>query len=147
MRDQPLRKPSLQEGSEGGIPKHYRTLPVPRGELQSSQKNALVGNMVKDKQGKNFGTLQNVIIDTGTGKIEAGVIAYTTANDRIALVPVSWRDLKIDPKSGEVTLSKTSDELLPSTISRDTKDISPDVRNLVKDMQEQIVSEEKGTTR
>ena len=64
-------------GSEGGIPKHYRTLPVPRGGLQSTQKNALVGNTVKDKQGKTFGTLENVIIDAGTGKIEVGSLGIT----------------------------------------------------------------------
>ncbi|MER3425263.1 MAG: hypothetical protein C4293_20590 [Nitrospiraceae bacterium] len=125
-------------GSEGGIPKHDNVLPVPRGELQRTEKNPLIGQTVKDKQGKKFGSLENVIIDSGTGKIEAGVIAYTTANNTIALVPVSWRDMKIDPKTGEVTLTKTSDELLPETITRDTKDISPDIQALVKDMQEQI---------
>ena len=134
-------------GSEGGIPKHYRTLPVPRGDLESTKKNALVGNTVKDKQGKKFGTLENVIIDAGTGKIEVGVVGYTTANNKIALIPVSWRDMKIDPKSGEVTLTKSSDELLPATITQDTKDISSDVQKLIKDMQDQIVSEERGQMR
>jgi hypothetical protein len=125
-------------GSQGGIPKHYNILPVPRGELQRTEKNPLIGHTVKDKEGKAFGNLENVIIDSGTGKIEAGVIAYTTANNTIALLPVSWRNMKIDPKSGEVTLTQNLDEILPATISRDTKDISPDVQALVKDMQEQI---------
>ena len=128
-------------GSEGGIPKHYRTLPVPPGGLQSTQKNELAGNTVKDKQGKKFGTLENVIIDAGTGKIEVGVIGYNTANNKIALLPVSWRNMKIDPKSGEITLTQNTDEILPSTITADTKDMSPDIQKLVKDMQDQIANE------
>jgi sporulation protein YlmC with PRC-barrel domain len=128
-------------GSEGGVPKHYKTLPVPRGPLESTEKNAIVGKMVKDKEGKELGTLEKVIVDTGTGRIEAGVIGYTTANNTLALLPVSWRDMKIDPKSGEVSVMRTSEELLPETVSRDTKDISPDVQALVKDMQQQIAQE------
>jgi hypothetical protein len=85
--------------------------------------------------------LENVIIDAGTGKIEVGVIGYNTANNKIALLPVSWRNMKIDPKSGEITLTQNADEILPSTITADTKDMSPDIQKLVKDMQDQIANE------
>jgi sporulation protein YlmC with PRC-barrel domain len=125
-------------GSEAPLPKQYRILPVPRGPLEANQKHSLVGHTVKDKQGNKLGTLDNVIVDTGTGKIEAGVIRYTTANKTIALIPVSWRDLKIDPKSGDVRVMRTSEELLPTATSRNVKDMSPDVQALVKDMQEEI---------
>lgn len=124
----------------------YQVLPVPRGSLKSTQKNTLVGDTVMDKDGKNVGTLENVIIDSGTGKIEVAVIGYRTANGKLALTPVSWRDLHID-KNGEVRLNVTEREILPETITRDTKDMSPDVQKLVKDMQEQIVSEEKEKSR
>jgi hypothetical protein len=83
----------------------------------------------------------------GPARSKLGVIGYTTANNKLALVPVSWRDMKLDPKSGEVTLTKSSDELLPQTITQDTKDVSPDVQKLIKDMQDQIVSEERGQMR
>lgn len=125
-------------GSEAPLPKQYRILPVPRGPLEANQKHSLVGHTVKDKQGNKFGTLDNVIMDTGTGKIEAGVIKYMTPNKTIALIPVSWRDLKIDPKSGEVRVMRTSEELLPAATTRNFKDMSPDVQALVKDMQEEI---------
>jgi sporulation protein YlmC with PRC-barrel domain len=128
--DVPAEMGSIQED-------HYRVLPVPRGPLQSTKNHTLVGDMVKDKDGKNVGTLENVIVDSGTGKIEVGVIGYRTANGAIALTPVSWRNIQID-KNGEVRLKLSEKEILPSTISRDTKDISPDVQALVKGMQEQI---------
>ena len=85
--------------------------------------------------------MENVIIDAATGKIEVGVIGYNTANNKIALLPVSWRNMKIDPKSGEITLTQNTDEILPSTITADTKDMSPDIQKLVKDMQDQIANE------
>lgn len=125
-------------GSDAPLPKQYRILPVPRGPLEANQKHSLVGHTVKDKQGNKFGTLDNVIVDTGTGKIEAGVIKYMTTNKTIALIPVSWRDFKIDQKTGEIRLLKTSEELLPTATSRNFKDMSPDVQALVKDMQEEI---------
>lgn len=135
--------PAEMESSQEG---HYRVLPVPRGELKSTQKNTLVGDMVKDKDGKNVGTLENVIVDSGTGKIEAAVIGYRTANGAIALTPVSWRNLHID-KSGEVHLTLSERDIVPSTITKDTKDMSPDIQNLIKDMQEQIQSEGKSRMR
>jgi sporulation protein YlmC with PRC-barrel domain len=126
---------------------HYRVLPVPRGQLQSTDRHRLVGDAVKDKDGKNIGTLENLIIDEGTGRIEAAVIGYRTANGTIALTPVSWRDVQVDKKSGEIGLRLGERDIVPSTISRDTKDMSPDVLALVKDMQQQIQSEEKNRTR
>lgn len=125
----PAEMGSSQEG-------HYRVLPVPRGPLQSTQQNTLVGGMVKDKDGKNLGTLENVILDMGTGKIEVGVIGYRTANGTIALTPVSWREFNVN-KSGEVSIKLSEREILPSTISRDTKDISPNIHKIVKEMQAQ----------
>ena len=115
---------------------HYGVLPVPRGPLQSTQKNTFVGDTVKDKDGKNVGTLENVIIDSGTGKIEVAVIGYRTANGTIALTPVSWRNVHIDDK-GEAHLKLSERDILPGTISKDVKDISPDVLKIVKEMQEQ----------
>ena len=115
---------------------HYRVLPVPRGELQSTKKNTLVGDMVKDKDGKNVGTLENIIVDSGTGKIEVAVIGYRTANGAMALTPVSWRNLHIDDK-GEVHLKLSERDIVPGTITKDVKDMSPDVQKIVKEMQEQ----------
>lgn len=80
---------------------HYRVLPVPRGELQSTQKHTLVGDMVRDKDGKNVGTLENIIVDSGTGKIEVAVIGYRSANGAMALTPVSWTNFHIGD-TGEV---------------------------------------------
>ena len=115
---------------------HYGVLPVPRGPLQSTKKNTLVGDMVKDKDGKNVGTLENVIIDKGTGKIEVAVIGYRTSKGKIALTPVSWRNVHVD-QNGEVHLKLSESDILPGTISRDVKDMSPDIHEIVKDMQEQ----------
>lgn len=123
-----------QMGSE--LEKHYRVLPVPRGPLQSTQKNTLVGDMVKDKDGKNVGTLENVIVDSGTGKIEVAVIGYRTANGTTALTPVSWRNLRIDDK-GEVHLKLSERDIVPGTITKDVKDMSPDVEKIMKEIQEQ----------
>lgn len=122
----PAEMGSSQEG-------HYRVLPVPRGPLQSTQKNTLVGDTVTDKNGKNVGTLENVIIDSGTGKIEVAVIGYRTANGKMALTPVSWRNLDIK-QSGEVQLKVSERDILPDTITKDTKDMSPDIQKLINDM-------------
>lgn len=125
---------AAQTGS--GLEKHYRVLPVPRGPLESTQKNTLVGDTVKDKDGKDVGTLENVLVDSGTGKIEVAVLGYRTASGTIALTPVSWRNLHIDEK-GEVHLKLSERDIVPGTITKDVKDMSPDVEKIMQGLQEQ----------
>jgi sporulation protein YlmC with PRC-barrel domain len=86
--------------------RHYRVLPVPRGELKSTEQNRLVGDTVKDKEGKNIGTLENLIIDSGTGKIEAAVIGYRTANGRLALRSLPYA--RLGAACGEAPIESVS---------------------------------------
>ncbi|HKN86862.1 MAG TPA: PRC-barrel domain-containing protein, partial [Nitrospiraceae bacterium] len=60
--------------SKDATPSEYAVLPLARGQKKESTDNSLVGDEVKGRDGKIIGTLDKLIMDTKTGKIEYGVV-------------------------------------------------------------------------
>jgi len=114
-------------GSEEG---NYKVLPYPQAGVKQTKKNSYVGRTVKDNQGQMVGTLNSVVVDTAAGNIIAGVVKIPLANNRSALEPVPWKNIHVDPKNGEIQLTTTLKELVPSTVS-------PYLREIVKGIEEQ----------
>lgn len=62
-------------GAGGTMPKEYTVIPVPVGELTTTDKNELLSRPVKDLQGHNIGTLEKLIVDTHSNRIEYAILA------------------------------------------------------------------------
>lgn len=104
--------------------KDYVILPVPPAEEKSAGRNTLVDRTVKNPQGKTVGTLEKLVMDSRTGKIEYGVVALAESG---RLIPLNWSDLKVNRENGRVGLNVTQDELKHSLGHGDAKDLSPDL--------------------
>ena len=122
-------------GAGGSMPKEYAVLPVPVGEITSATNNLLLHKPVKDLQGKTVGTLEHVIVDTHSGRIEYAVVAIEGGTH---LQPVPWSALHVK-KDEKGSLSATIDtskyQLMPSLMRDQSRDLSPSVKELVSQMQ------------
>lgn len=122
-------------GAGGSMPKEYAVLPVPVGELTTTNSNVLLSKPVKDLQGKQLGTLEKLIVDTHSGQIEYAVVAI---EDGTHLHPVPWSAIQIK-KDGSGTLTPTIDtskyQIMPSVMRHDSMDLSPSIKQLVKEME------------
>ena len=122
-------------GAGGSMPKEYAVLPVPVGEITSTQNNLLLNKPVKDLQGKTVGTLENFIVDTHSGRIEYAVVAIEEGTH---LHPVPWSAIQVK-KDSQGNLNATIDtskyQLMPSVMRDQSMDLSPSVKELVKEMQ------------
>jgi hypothetical protein len=119
-------------GQQGIPPKDYVILPVPRGELREGSKRTLEDTTITNSKGQRLGTLQKVIIDSKTGKIEYAVVSMPQTKE---LVPVPWSDFQLDRKTGRVVLHATKDQLEPAVNPNDIQDLSPDMKELMKEVQ------------
>jgi hypothetical protein len=108
----------------------YAVLPVQRGELKDVTHDSRVGEEVKGKSGQPIGKLEKLIMDTKTNKIEYGVVSMEDG----VLMPFPWSSFKIS-RQGEVKLNVTPEQLAPIRDIEESKDLSPDIKKIVKDMQ------------
>jgi hypothetical protein len=104
--------------------KDYVILPVPQAEGKVGGKNTLIDRTVKNPQGKALGTLEKLVMDSTTGKIEYGVVSLA---DSGRLVPLNWSDFRVNRENGRVVLNATKDELKPSPGRNAVADLSPDL--------------------
>ena len=122
-------------GAGGSMPKEYAVLPVPVGELTTTNSNVLLSKPVKDLQGKQLGTLEKLIVNTHSGRIEYAVLAIENGTH---LHPVPWSAIQIK-KEGSGTLTPTIDtskyQIMPSVMRDDSMDLSPSIKQLVKEME------------
>jgi sporulation protein YlmC with PRC-barrel domain len=115
-----IASPPLIQGSEprpvtspeditGGNypPEHYVVLPVPRGGLRAVNKTPLLHKDVLDEDGKTLGKLEQLIIDTKSGKIAYAVISLEDGR----LVPLPWSELKTTRNKTAVVVSSTQPRL------------------------------------
>ncbi|MGH7230154.1 MAG: PRC-barrel domain-containing protein, partial [Nitrospiraceae bacterium] len=79
-------------GKGGAVPKEFAILPVPIGGFEASRNNLLLHKAVKDMHGKKIGTLENLLMDTHTGRIEYVVILI---EDGTNLHPVPWAAVQL----------------------------------------------------
>jgi sporulation protein YlmC with PRC-barrel domain len=104
--------------------KDYVILPVPQAEAKAGGKNTLLDRTVKNPQGKTLGTLEKLVMDSATGKIEYGVVSLA---DSGRLVPLNWSDFRVNREKGRVVLNATKEELQSSPARSAATDLSPDL--------------------
>jgi sporulation protein YlmC with PRC-barrel domain len=122
-------------GAGGTMPKEYTVIPVPVGELTTANNNELLSRPVKDLQGHNIGTLEKLIVDTHSGRIEYAIVAIENG---MHLHPVPWSAIQIKrngsgPSTATIDTSKY--QLMPSLMMTDSKDLSPSIKQIVKEME------------
>src|SRR5262245_15461807 len=79
-------------GAGGSMPKEYAIEPVPIGELKTTNGNVLLSKPVKDLQGHQIGTLESLIVDSHSGRIEYAVLAIENGTH---LHPVPWSAIQV----------------------------------------------------
>ena len=122
-------------GAGGSMPKEYAVLPIPVGELTTTHSNVLLKKPVKDLQGNTIGTLENLIVDTHSGRIEYAIVAIENGT---TLHPVPWSAIQVK-RNGKDTPTATIDtskyQIKPSVMRDDSRDLSPSIKQLVKEME------------
>jgi sporulation protein YlmC with PRC-barrel domain len=122
-------------GAGGSMPKEYAVLPIPVGELTTTNSNVLLKKPVKDLQGNTVGTLENLIVDTHSGRIEYAIVAIEHGTH---LHPVPWSAIQVkrDGKGAPTATIDTSKyQIMPSVMRDDSRDLSPPIKEIVKEMQ------------
>jgi sporulation protein YlmC with PRC-barrel domain len=123
-------------GGQGYPPKDYAVVPLRRGKLKSDAGNALIQKPVMNLQGERVGTLDNLLVDTATGKIEYAVILV--AHTAHHLHPIPWTAVKVkrDVKEKDRMIVDTNQyKIHPDVSMKDVMDLSPAVETLVKNME------------
>jgi sporulation protein YlmC with PRC-barrel domain len=122
-------------GAGGSMPKEYAVLPVPVGELTTTNSNVLLKKPVKDLQGNTIGTLENLIVDTHSGRIEYAIVAIENGTH---LHPVPWSAIQVKRNGKDAptaTIDTSKYQLMPSVMRDSSMDLSPSVKEIVKEMQ------------
>jgi hypothetical protein len=115
-------------GGQQGLVGKYDVVPVRRGELVDDTGGAL-DQVVKNKKGEVLGTIEKLMKDTKTGKVEYAVLELADTKHQL---PLQWSQFK--QEQGHLTLNLSKEELLPATSSVSAKDKSPDVSQYMDDI-------------
>ena len=115
-------------GGKSGIPDKYDVVPVRRGELKDEQ-GSMLDQEVTNAQGEKLGTIEKLLKDTKTGKIEYAVLELA---DTKYQVPMQWSLFK--QQGGKLTLKASKNDLQPSVNSSLTKDMSPEISQYMKEI-------------
>jgi hypothetical protein len=107
--------------SQTGLASNYDVVPVRRGELVD-EKGGHLDQIVKNTKGETIGTIEKLLKDKKTGKVEYAVLELD--GDKFQL-PLQWNQLK--QEGDHLTLNATKKDLRPLTNSTLTKDMSPDI--------------------
>ncbi|MDK2741278.1 MAG: PRC-barrel domain-containing protein [Nitrospira sp. BO4] len=127
-------KPSVEKqatdmtGGQPGLVEEYDVVPVPRGALVDDKGIAL-DQVVKNSKGETLGTIEKLMKDTKTGKIEYAVLQVDGTQHQL---PLKWSQFKVT--GGQLTLNATKEELQPSTNAAQAKDKSPDVSTYMEEI-------------
>ena len=108
-------------GGHEGLVGKYDVVPVRRGALVDEKGGAL-DQIVKNKKGETLGTIEKLLKDTKTGKIEYAVLELAETKYQL---PLQWSQFK--QEKGHLTLNVSKKDLYPVTSSVFSKDMSPDV--------------------
>lgn len=128
MADPNMNQPSSYEnqatdmtGGREGIVGKYDVVPVLRGKLVD-EKGGPLDQTVKNKKGETLGTVERLLKDTKTGKIQYAVLELEETKDQL---PVQWSQFK--QEKGHLTLNASKKDLYPIASSVYSKDMSPEV--------------------
>lgn len=117
----------------------YDVVPVRRGKLVDEKGGAL-DQVVKNKQGETLGTIEKLLKDTKTGKIEYAVLELAETKHQL---PLQWSQFK--QEKGHLTLNASKKSLSPTAGSVSSKDMSPEVSQYM-DKLNKVRSEQKPNT-
>ena len=117
----------MTDGKEGVVGK-YDVVPVRQGELVD-EKGGPLDQIVKNKKGETLGTIEKLLKDTKTGKIEYAVLELAETKYQL---PLQWSQFK--QEKGHLTLNASKNELNPATNSTHSKDMSPDVSHYMDEI-------------
>lgn len=124
-----VEKKSLDmTGGKSGIPDHYDVVPVRRGELKD-EKGGMLDHEVTNAQGEKLGTIEKLLKDMKTGKIEYAVLELADTKYQL---PMQWTLFK--QQGGKLLLTATKKDLQPTVNSTLTKDMSPEISQYMKDI-------------
>ncbi len=107
--------------NQHNIAETYDVVPVRRGELVDETGHAL-DQVVKNKKGEALGTIEKLLKDKKTGRIEYAVLELEETKHQL---PLQWTMIKHD--KGRLVLNASKADLQPQTSSLYTKDLSPDL--------------------
>lgn len=99
----------------------YDVVPVPRGELVDEKGGAL-DQTVTNKNGETLGTIEKLLKDTKTGRIEYAVLELKDTKYKL---PLQWSQFK--QQNGHLMLNASKKDLYPISGSIYSKDMSPEV--------------------
>lgn len=108
-------------GGKSGIPEHYDVVPVRRGELKDD-KGGMLDQEVTNQQGEKLGTIEKLMKDKKTGKIEYAVLELADSKFQL---PLQWSLFK--QQGDKLTLKATKEELRTPVNSHLAKDNSPEI--------------------
>ena len=120
--------------SEGYPQKQYAILPVPLGEFKVSNEESIRRGPVKGSDGKMLGSLETMIVDSDTGKVEYAVVRLNDSGE-LQAVPWSYFSMKGAGDKKELVLNTKEYQLFPELRGKDFKDQSPAIDKLIKEMQ------------
>lgn len=128
MADPNMNQPSSFEeratdmtGGREGVVGKYDVVPVRRGKLVDAKGSAL-DQVVKNKKGETLGTIEKLLKDTKTGKIQYAVLELEETQYQL---PVQWNQFKQD--GSHLTLNASKKDLYPVMSSIYSKDMSPEI--------------------
>jgi len=115
-------------GGKGGVPEHYDVVPVRRGELKD-ETGGMLDHQVTNAQGEKLGTIEKLMKDKKTGKIEYAVLELADTKYQL---PLQWSLFK--QQGDKLILKATKADLQPDVNSNLTKDHSPEISQYMKDI-------------
>jgi hypothetical protein len=113
---------------KGGIPEHYDVVPVRRGQLHD-EKGGMLDQTVKNPQGETLGTIEKLLKDQKTGKIEYAVLEIAESKYQL---PLQWSQFK--QQGGNLILKATKADLTPGGTSSMAKDMSPEISHYMEEI-------------
>jgi sporulation protein YlmC with PRC-barrel domain len=101
-------------------------MPVARGKKVEVE-SQMIGETVKNPKGEKIGTLEQLIMDSETKKIEYAMISIGETGQ---LKAYPWSVFKVNKAQGNVVLNVTQDQL-----GTKATDLSPDIQALQDQLQ------------
>lgn len=120
-------------GTQSMATKDYLLLAVPQTERTRAEKHSLSDSTVKDLEGRPLGTLERIIMDSKTGKVEYGVLSMAS-DDRLIAVP--WNAFKVNRETGNVRLNLTRDEMNTYLVPKEFNQLSPSLKELMTEIEQ-----------
>ncbi|CAI4032790.1 putative PRC domain-containing protein [Nitrospira tepida] len=137
-KDQTNITDSLEKGD---IPEKYNILPLLHGQPQSVDGHQLEDAKVLDKNGKPVGKLEDVIVDSASGKIAYAVVLLDENQRRM---PVAWSNFNVNKGEKEVRLKTSASALQPTGEQAMRDKDGPDMDRIMKEVEKKR-QEFKGT--